>query len=50
MLVPFQALMAKLIGVSDDRLAAIQRADLAHLFLGQLEVEDVEVLGNAARI
>jgi hypothetical protein len=39
-------LMAKLIGVSDHRLAAIQRADLAHLFLGQLEVEDVDVLGH----
>ncbi len=39
-------LVAELIGVSDHRFAAIQRADLAHLFLGQLEVEDVDVLGH----
>ncbi len=43
-------LVAELIGVSDHRLAAIQRADLAHLFLGQLEVEDVDVLGHPAWI
>jgi hypothetical protein len=42
--------VAKHIGVSDDRLAAIQGADLAHFFFGQFEVKDVDVLGNAAGV
>jgi hypothetical protein len=42
--------VAKHIGVSDDRLAAVQGADLAHFFVGQFEVKDVDVLGNATGI
>src|SRR5512133_370969 len=43
-------LMAKYIRVGDNCLALVQRADLTHLLLGQLEVKDVDVLGNPSGI
>ena len=43
-------LMAEDIGVGDDGFAAIESADRGHFLLRELEVEDVEVLCDPARV
>jgi hypothetical protein len=44
----WRGLVAKNIRVGDNGLTAVQRTDLGHLVLAQLEVKHIEVLGDAA--
>jgi hypothetical protein len=42
--------MTERIGIRDLSVAAVERADPAHFLVTQLEVEDVEILGETTRI